>query len=189
MKLWDLIRLVNFDDVSEALKKQYDYEDTDGYEYVFCKLFDMEPVTPKDNMRIIVEWIEPDERFNESGYWRVDGKCGKLYKDEEPPEHLEGCNDDFLNSEVGYALDFTPWNEWLGMEIDEISFQKLTKDEVCARILWEMTFHGFDEEPIQERSKELLDMVEDIKLGKSKGTVVDIDELKKLLDETLDDEE
>ena len=189
MRLWDLIRIVNFDDVSEALKKAYDYKTTDGYEKIFSELLNIEPKVAEDNMRILVVWSEPDPRFDEKGYWYIHGRCGKLFKDEEPPELLDGCDEEFLNSEVGYALDFTPWNEWLGMEIDEISFQKLTKDEVCACILWEMTFHGFSEEPIQERSKELLEAVEDIKSGKSEGTLLDLDDFKKLMDETLDDED
>lgn len=190
MKLWELIRLVNFDDVSKSLKKHYKDENTDGYEGVLCRLLDMEPSNPTDNMRIVIEWTEPDKRFDdddEEGYWHVDGKCGKLFKNEEPLEHLEGYDEEFLNSEVGYALDFTPWNEWLGMEIDIISYDMLEYQDVCAFILWEMTFHGFSEEPIQKIRDELLNTVEDIKSGKSEGTFLDIDDLKKLINKTLND--
>lgn len=185
MKLHDLIALVNFEDVSKALMEAYDYKTTDSYEKVFSELLTMEPKPLDDNMRIIVEWVEPDPRFDEEGYWHVHGKNGKKFKDEEPPELLKGCDEEFLNSEVGYALDFTSWGEWLSMEIDEISFEKLSKPEVCAYILWEMTFHGFEEKPIQERKDSLMEQVENIKNGKS-GELVDMDDFKSLLDEVID---
>lgn len=188
MKLHELIKIVNFEDVKTTLMEVYDEKHTIGYEKVFCDLLILEPKESNDNMRIIVSWTEPDERFDEEGYWHVSGQNGKKYVDEEESHFLENASDEYKNSEVSYALDFTSWPEWLGMEVDEISFETLTCEQVCGHILWEMTFHGFENSKILEKRDDLLERVEEIKEGKT-GTLIDIDELKSMLDEMEDEEE
>jgi hypothetical protein len=58
-----------------------------------------------------------------------------------------------------YALDFTPWSEWLGMEIDEVSLKELKPHEIVAHCLWEMTFFSFDEEETQQACNELKETI------------------------------
>jgi len=54
-----------------------------------------------------------------------------------------------------YALDFTPWSEWLGMEIDGTVLRKLEPHEIVAHCLWEMTFYSFDEEETQQARNDI----------------------------------
>jgi hypothetical protein len=48
-----------------------------------------------------------------------------------------------------YAIDFTPWAEWLGMEIAPLTRDIFGPAEVISHSLHEMTFAGFDEKKIQ----------------------------------------
>jgi hypothetical protein len=57
------------------------------------------------------------------------------------------CRDD--NGKV-WALDFVPWNKWLGSEVDAISLVGFGKAEIAAHCLWEMTFYGYTEEKIRK---------------------------------------
>ena len=66
--------------------------------------------------------------------------------------------------EVFYGLEFTPWEEWLGMEI---SFSKSaleqakSDEELLAEILWEMTFCGYNQVVIQNGIKKLNEEVDE----------------------------
>ena len=69
----------------------------------------------------------------------------------------------FANSEVSYALEFTPWAEWLGMEIDPASLAEFGEEGVIAHCLWAMTFVDFDETLIQTFRDDLMAKVDEIK--------------------------
>ena len=76
-------------------------------------------------------------------------------------EDIEGLTDAELarlshirNLPESYAFEFTPWNEILGYEIDACNAHDVGTAELCAAIIWEMTFFGFDEERVDfERRK------------------------------------
>lgn len=55
-----------------------------------------------------------------------------------------------------HALDFQPWAEWLGMEVDAQSLNEYPEAEIIAHCLWEMTFHGFspDSTGIEHRAND-----------------------------------
>lgn len=42
-----------------------------------------------------------------------------------------------------YAFEFSPWNEILGYEIDVRNTYDVGATELCAAVIWEMTFFGF----------------------------------------------
>ena len=53
-----------------------------------------------------------------------------------------------------YAFEFSRWNEILGYEIDVRNAYDVGATELCAAVIWEMTFFGFDEERVEaERQK------------------------------------
>lgn len=53
-----------------------------------------------------------------------------------------------------YAFEFSPWNEILGYEIDVRNARDVGAAELCAAVIWEMTFFGFDEAQVEvERQK------------------------------------
>lgn len=51
-----------------------------------------------------------------------------------------------------YSIEFFPWSGWLGMEIQPKSMESLSKYEILAGILFEITFAGFDEVSIAEQN-------------------------------------
>jgi hypothetical protein len=60
-----------------------------------------------------------------------------------------------------YAIEFNPWAEWLGMEV-EVEGVDLTPPQMIAQCLYEMTFIGFDEDAIQEQREEIDRRVDEI---------------------------
>lgn len=62
-----------------------------------------------------------------------------------------------------YAIEFTPWKEWLGMEIHPDSFAHFSELKIIAHCLHEMTFVGFEEEDIQEELQRIDQISEDYK--------------------------
>lgn len=143
MKLYQLLKQVNFSEVMDEIKKNYpeSAKSEKGYTLVFFQLLNMEPVEPTDNIDIInVSWFESDNWADErngdaSGYINVDGRSN------------------ILTDKSNYALDFTPRNVWLGMNV--VMDTEMTIPELVAHILWEMTWHSFDEKDIEERREKI----------------------------------
>lgn len=54
-----------------------------------------------------------------------------------------------------YGFEFSPWGEVLGCEVDPDNVQEVGADTLCAGILQEMTFFGFDEETVEKKRQEL----------------------------------
>jgi len=168
MKFEELIEDLTWDEVKEALEKNYNIveEDLIGYEKVFFKLRGMDSVENK--MKIYLNYIEKDvlsDDIDFEPYWDLYGRNGTLNKDTSDAEMFEDAQQDWLDAEVTYGLDFTPWNEWLGMEIDEETANNimLTRADIVSHCLWELTFISYDEEDIQGRLEELTEQVEKIK--------------------------
>ena len=143
-----------------------------GYERVFS---DLKLLSPMDSDFVIMVSREKDDFDNEE-YAHV---CGynKLPQDnsEEQPN--------------SYALEFTNWREWLGMDIDEKSIKDFTELELISHCLYEMTFFGFDQETIQEEMDKIERSVDEIKNmteEEKKTKLKSWKDLKKELD--LDDE-
>jgi len=67
-----------------------------------------------------------------------------------------------LRSEDGdeyFSLDFLPWESLLELNVD--SNIELTKEEMMAHILWELTFWGFSASKVDEQGKKIIDMTEE----------------------------
>ena len=54
-----------------------------------------------------------------------------------------------------YAFEFSPWNEILGYEIDVRNARDVGVPELCAAIIWDMTFFGFEEEKVEAERRKL----------------------------------
>ena len=67
-----------------------------------------------------------------------------------------------------YAIEYMPWSEWLGCEVDKQVFKKMPKEEIAAHCLWEMTFMGFTQDKIRKKLNALKKQSRDIKEGKVK---------------------
>ena len=83
------------------------------------------------------------------------------------------------------AIEFTPWNEWLGMDIDKNTLQDFTELEIIAHCLYEMTFMGFEEKEIQaemDRIKDIIDEYKNMSEEEKKANTKSLDDLLNDLD-------
>ena len=145
----DLLFRTNIDEVLKYLFKIYSDEVRfeEKYKETFNKLRGMEPEIEKDFLELFVveqkEYLEDGETY-----------IGVYGVDRVDREH--------------YALDFTPWDKWLGMTVVEKSVEKYGVVCFVAECLHEMTFISFDEVKIQEELEELNRRVEIIEKGEEK---------------------
>jgi len=77
-----------------------------------------------------------------------------------------------------YAIEFTPWEEWLGMEIDWKSLAEFGPQRLLAMCIWEMTWAGFTQEEIRARLDELSEPIPE---GETIPYSVVLEQLKKKL--------
>ena len=96
--------------------------------------------------------------------------------DEEPYVDVHGVT---KKDEQTWALDFTSWAEWLGMEVKEETIWKFSEIEILCHCLWEMTFYGFKETKIQKEFKLILDSYKEVKEDIKKGKIKLNDPAKK----------
>ncbi len=113
--------------------------------------------------------LYPDQKRNSEKYEKVWKQLQTLFP--EPASKMtlvfqnkydeieqESYTDVFCKKEnQKYAFDFCPWEELLGMGISEHTLETYSGIEILAHCLWEMTWHGFDQESIQERENEMSD--------------------------------
>jgi N-acetylglutamate synthase-like GNAT family acetyltransferase len=84
-----------------------------------------------------------------------------------------------------YAIEFTPWDEWLSMEIDSNTISEFTELDIIAHCLYEMTFIGFDETKIQGKLNHLSKTAEIVEnmTDEEKGKLITIDKLISALED------
>jgi hypothetical protein len=135
----DIVLACECDEMWTYMASQYDYNIDDDekllYLSVFNKLRAIEPKT--NNLKLYIETTDSD------------GGC-----------EVYGYNQE---ENTKYAIDFVPWSEWLGMEIDEAALSTYKAHEITAHALWEMTFISYDENEIQQEKDNACSMVEEVK--------------------------
>lgn len=155
MKLSDLLAAVTWADVKASLLWHYPDAETslEGYRRVFAYLRNREAVASP--VRIFIR-EGFDKKFDEKPFTDVTGRDGTRNRD------LEGFRDltppvdpAYADAEVDYSLVYTPWEQWLGMDIDPQTLHDYTAAQIAGHCLWEMTFHGFEEYQVQGERDEL----------------------------------
>lgn len=136
MKFHELLKSVNWEDIKKSLTEHYPEEDTDIYHDIVHDLKRRDPV----DVDMVID-IEEDTVEGNTWY------------------HIVGRS---LLEEKDYALDFTPWSQWLSCKIKDELFEKYKEEEIVAHCLFEMTYDGYDEEKIQERFEYLIRLKEQI---------------------------
>lgn len=134
-----------------------------AYEDIFLKL---QVMPEKESDMLIVLDKEYDKDAPNGYYVGVSGRK----KDNANDEH---------EITPFYAIEFTPWDEWLSMEIDPITMSEFTELEIIAHCLYEMTFIGFDETKIKGELNQLTKTAEAVEnLPKEeKAKLITIDKL------------
>lgn len=118
-----------------------------GYEEVFNELKILTQVDSEISILVSneIDAFDNEKYVNVSGYYHSKTSRSK---------------DDLTDS---LALEFTSWNEWLGMEIDQGSLKNFTQLELICHCLHEMTFMGFSQKEIENELNKIKEAAEDIK--------------------------
>ncbi len=174
MKFTDLIKTNSWLSIEMVLLQCYPNEkkNISAYEQIFNDLKLMEAVA--SDISIVVS--NEQDAFDESAYVNVSGRENNP---KENPNELTNL----------LAIEFTPWNEWLGMDIDKNTLQDFTELEIIAHCLYEMTFMGFEEEEIQsemDKLKGIADEYKNMSEEEKKENTISLDDL---FDEDIDEEE
>jgi len=61
-----------------------------------------------------------------------------------------------------YAMDFVPWNELIDCKVSKDSLSKLGELVCASELLWEITFHGFSKDKVDNASEELQKLSNDV---------------------------
>lgn len=144
---WDLIQACTFGDVEKSILRFYpgQKKNISGYKYVFETLRHMRHRRNKEGMTIRIEKVGRGK----NQYVDVSGKCA-------------------TDDHESYALEYTSWAKWLGYDVDQTALKKMTKEDIVAHCLWEMTFIGFTQDKIRQKIAALNKQVKDIKEGRVK---------------------
>jgi hypothetical protein len=140
-----------------------------GYERVFNELKTLPPIYSEITILISNEI----DSFDNENYVNVSG-----YN----PSKTSRSIDDLTDS---LALEFTPWNEWLGMKIDQDSLKNFNQLELICHCLHEMTFMGFSQREIESELDKIKEAAEDIKHmtnDERKENFISFNDLNQLLD-------
>ena len=182
MYVIDVLKGVDFEDIAKALVLNYGEEEYDSiraYEEMYKKLIQRTDIVySSDHIVGLCEFlsIHGDEYILYHDLERFDKIDLKGYK--------RGKRID------SYALDLSPWNEILGLEVFDATNE--TMPLIAAIVLYELSFYGFDEEEMTEEIDELSERVEEIKsmsIDELKSRTVSWEDLKKELGIDLESEE
>jgi len=171
MKLYDLIQSVPWSMVETTLIDFYsNFSATTDHKKVFDRIKMLLPIESK--VMILIEQNEDSIHV-----FGIDGSCLRECEDF---KYMQIPDNDPRADELNkFALEFKPWNEWLGSEIHQDTLKKFTPEQIVAHCLYEMTLLGFDEKRIQEQAEEITRRVESIKSGKAVGkTYNSVQEMK-----------
>lgn len=166
MKRFTLKELVNYCnpvEVIDALIELYpeQVKNREGYNKVYATLLDLEP-TEKRSMYIEVYHVYhtwDSAELDPEDYIGVHGIDPEAELDE-----FTGMK----GEDIGWAIEYTPWEEWLAMDVvctcakDE---RANTYEKVLAHCLWEMTWAGFDQACVKEQFDEIMERKKSIDDG------------------------
>ncbi|WP_373059317.1 DUF6557 family protein [Zunongwangia sp. H14] len=172
MTLKQLLQRNSWLSISSVLLELYPDEEKnlEGYEDVFEKLLLMAP--EEVDMTIVVKTVF--DHFDGSAYVDVSGKYNHPKNEEE---------------EFSQAIEFTPWKQWLDMDISEESLKEFTELEILAYCLYEITFAGFEEEEVQQQLDNIEQSITDYEKTTGEEKAESGISLEDFLNELMEDEQ
>ena len=142
-RLFDLLKDVEFETVFTKLCFWFSDQEKseEGYRDVFNKLQAMTP--KKHNLNDLFISIQKE---NDDGieYLHVHGI------------HVIG------NDDGNYGLEFCEWVDWVSMYITKETLDLLSKEEIVAGCLYEMTFFGFTEDRIKQELDKMENSIKNV---------------------------
>jgi len=149
MVLKQIINNYTWLNIKPKLLELYPEEEENGnlalYEEVLEKLRFMHPVSSDIMLNITYQ----QDDFDNETYVDVSGK-------DLNPDPSRSHQDTIYTDAC--AIEFTPWNKWLGMEITVNTLSDFSELEILCHSLYEMTYIDFDEESIQNEIERIKDM-------------------------------
>ena len=175
MKLAAIINTNNWLSIELILLELYPDEliNIEAYKSIFEKLQKETPIT-SDIEIVLTEYLSDDNDGKK--YIDVSGKNNIP----DPGEITESL-----------AIEFVPWNKWLGMSISADTLQNFTELEIISHCLFEMTFIDFDETEIEEQFSDINKTMEEYKKmtdEEKKSNTTSLEELIKNLEKDEDPE-
>lgn len=160
MRLIDLIEKHDDDSILMRMAMLYDTAgDREEYRRVLGVLRTIRPASGS-GMKLYVKLIANEE----DGWYDAGGHDGSTHRGGSP---------------VDYDLEYLPWDEWLGMAIEDSTLASMQEVEIIVHSLWNMTMVSFDPDDIQwEDGTHCKDGVWSVPLDD-----IDDDMLEDLLDE------
>lgn len=144
MKFVDLVNRFKNDEkaVCDRLIELYpDMKDSrEGYLDVMKELESLDPWEDCDMQLVVAEvedWYDKSKYIDVSGSSEEDGDS--------------------------YAIEYSPWEEWLAMEISDDTLENFSAIDIYAHSLWEMTWAGFDQSEIQGKIDSMNEAVNSIR--------------------------
>ncbi len=135
-QLQDLVHGLGWGAIETALRETFPFEA--GSLHRYKDVYELLASLPPSSSELVLG-IEPHED-SEERWLEVYGEDGTLRDDGEPER---------------FALELSPWSEWLGMGVPEELRRELGDAHVVAHCLYEMTTFGFDEESVRAQREEL----------------------------------
>ena len=166
MKLYELLHKYYNKDILKALHDNYDDISDDAYISALDELRRLTPTTEKQNLKIRVE-------FQKDNF--LDEDNNKEYLD------CDGIGPNEKGEIIRWGLEFDRWEDWLAKKIDEESFKKLDDLTILAGIMWELTYNGYSQEEVKERTDDLNSRITEIK--EHPESLKNWDEVKKKLED------
>lgn len=184
MTFAELLNQISWPTLKAALLRCYpdEKESLERYRLLYGKLkaFDPEPTT----MRIIVKDAGP--------YMDVLGRNGERNRDQPDFEHFRHeAEPGWADQETDWSLCLNPWAEWLGMTVDSVTLGSIPHPQIAAHCLYEMTFHGLEEDEVKrvgEEIKRRVDELDAMTPEEREKYLVPHEEVMKRLNAKLDEE-
>ena len=142
MKLKEIISQSNWQDVAIAIVTEHP-----------CQRKNLE------GFRIVFETLSLMESTESEYQIRIERRADMLDSEYTYPDVFGVKEDD----EISYSLVFTPWTEWLGMDICQETLDPLSPSQITAYCLHEMTFFGFTEEQRKQQEASLDESIKEAK--------------------------
>lgn len=150
MTFKELLETVDIEELKKYIKSRVENQDEyDSFVEMIDRLLSREVVKEDESKKLVLALIPQYDYFSE--------------KDDEDNLHLDVYGVD--ETKECFALDFTPWNKWLGFPILQKSIDEFGVLSFIFNCLNEMSFISFDEEDIQREATKLNEISEEIKNG------------------------
>ena len=142
MTFKELLKTVVFNDVWIEMNKEYSMKDGafEAYLGVFNQLKELTPEPNHDGFRLAVAKVE--DEF-------------------EPRTFIYDVFGIKPNDKEHYALELSPWKEWLSFEVVEKCIEASGVAVVVAHSIYELTFFGYDADDVEVKTKKEIEILKE----------------------------